>query len=295
MTQLAVLADIHGNLPALDAVIADMQQFAVDHVIVAGDSIHWGPFSAQVLDRITTLGWAVIRGNAEFYLLDYGTDRAPAAWNTDSFAPVHWLHAQIAERWLPVIAAWPDTLSLYYPDAPLVRVCHGSPRSAWEGIFANTPEDEVWTMLSGVEETLVIAGHTHLVMDRQIERWRVLNPGTVGGPVDGRGGASYLLLEARAGMWHPTFRRVSYDETEMLAELARVRYVEECGVIAYLFVEEFKAKKLYVSPFVQWHAAECPDEPLTLALLDHFTEEKRRAFIPPPYRHMGQKVSQVLA
>lgn len=288
MTRLAILADIHGNLPALDAVIEDMQPFAVDHVIVAGDSIHWGPYSAQVLERITTLGWAVIRGNAEFYLLDYGTDRAPAAWSTDGFALVKWLHAQIADQWLPVLAAWPDALSLRYPDAPPVRVCHGTPRSAWEPMFIHTPEEEMVDILAGVEETTVIAGHTHLALDRQVGRWRVLNPGTVGAPTDGRGGASWLLLEAHNGAWRPTFRRVAYDEAEVLAELERSGCLEAGGVIAQLFVQEFRTRSLYVAPFVLWHAAEHPDEALTPALLDQFTDAQRLAYMPPAYLHAEQ-------
>ena len=75
MTRLAVLADIHGNLPALQAVIDDMAQFAVDQVVVAGDSINWGPFSREVLEVIRERRWPVIRGNNELYLLDYDTER----------------------------------------------------------------------------------------------------------------------------------------------------------------------------------------------------------------------------
>ena len=61
MTRLAVLADLHGNLPALEAVLQDLSQFRVDRVIVAGDVVNWGPFSAQVLERVTREGWAVVR------------------------------------------------------------------------------------------------------------------------------------------------------------------------------------------------------------------------------------------
>ena len=73
MTRLAVLSDIHGNLPALKAVIAEIEQEGLDAVVVSGDVVNWGPFSREVLERITTLGWACIRGNNEYYLLDYGT------------------------------------------------------------------------------------------------------------------------------------------------------------------------------------------------------------------------------
>src|SRR5690242_4951955 len=99
MTRLAILSDIHGNLPALEAVIQDLDQFQVDHVIVAGDVINWGPFSAQVVERVVREGWAVIRGNNEFYLLDYNTPRAPRLWQSDDWPLLPWLHAQLAGHW----------------------------------------------------------------------------------------------------------------------------------------------------------------------------------------------------
>jgi predicted phosphodiesterase len=77
MTTLAILSDLHGNLPALEAVLAELAPLGVDQVIVAGDVINWGPFSAQVTARVIERGWAPIRGNNEFYLLDYSTPRAP--------------------------------------------------------------------------------------------------------------------------------------------------------------------------------------------------------------------------
>ena len=87
MTRLALLADIHGNLPALEAVIEDMAQFAVDHVVVAGDSVNWGPCSRQVMEIITERAWALIRGNNELYVLDHDTERAPPHWASFTMPP----------------------------------------------------------------------------------------------------------------------------------------------------------------------------------------------------------------
>lgn len=135
VTRLAILADIHGNFPALQSVIRDLGQFQVNHVIVAGDVINWGPFSASVVELITNNGWAVIRGNNEYYLLDHQTAREPSAWkDRTTWSLLPWLHRQLAGRWHNTIAAWPDTLSLRFPDAPPLRVVHGSARSPWEAI-----------------------------------------------------------------------------------------------------------------------------------------------------------------
>lgn len=289
MTRLAILSDIHGNLPALEAVIADMAPFAVDQVIVAGDVINWGPFSAAVVARVTASGWATIRGNNEYYLLDYNTERQPAAWRDFELLP--WLHRQLGGHWQNVIASWPDTISLRYPDAPPVRVIHGSPRSNTESIFPELPDDEVRTILDGVEESVVIAGHTHLAMDRTVGDWRILNPGSVGGPVDGEFGASYMLLEARDGDWHATFRRIEYDDAPVFEEFERLRFTEECGITAHLIIEEFKTARLQVYPFMRWRAAEHAEQPLTMALVERFTDEDRWAHTPPAYHPEAQTIA----
>jgi predicted phosphodiesterase len=275
MTQLAILSDIHGNLPALEAVRQDMAQFDVDHVIVAGDIINWGPFSVQVVERVAREGWAVIRGNNEFYLLDYNTPRAPAEWNDHlhmtNMNLLPWLYRQLSGRWQHVIASWPDTLSLRYPDAPPIRVVHGSPRSHWQGIFPTSSLEEMREKLSEVEETTLIAAHTHLAMDRAVGRWHILNPGTVGVPLDGETGvARYMLLESNGDGWHPIFRRVAYDVAPLFQAFECLRFVETCGVIGHLIVNEFKTARLHVLPFNHWRHATHPTRPASGALLDEF-------------------------
>ena len=291
MTTLAILADIHGNLPALEAVIADMAQFQIDHVVVAGDVINWGPFSPQVLERVTRAGWAVIRGNNELYLVDYNTPRAPAAWSDRTqYSVMAWLHEQLRGRWQHVIAAWPDSISLRYPDAPPVRVVHGSPRSAFEGLYPTATDAELVAALAGVQETTIITGHTHLEMDRIAGQWRILNPGTIGCPIDGGDGARYMLLEARSGEWHASFRNVPYNIAPLFAEFERQRFVETCGVVGQLIVEEFHTARLRLASFNAWHSAVCPQTPISTALLAEFAKVNAWDYIPRPY-HINREVT----
>jgi Icc-related predicted phosphoesterase len=127
MTRIALLSDIHGNMTALDAVLEDLSAFSVDRIVVAGDVVNWGPHNVEVMQRIVDEGWAVIRGNQELYMLDQDTVRAPAEWQ--SFTISRWTRRQLGPRWLSVMAAWPDVLTLRFRDAPTLRVVHGSPRS----------------------------------------------------------------------------------------------------------------------------------------------------------------------
>jgi predicted phosphodiesterase len=291
MTRLALLADIHGNLPALEAVQADLARLAVDQVVVAGDVINWGPFSAEVMARVAAAGWAVLRGNNEYYLIDFETPRAPAAWSNPAQWPLlPWLREQLAGRWATRIAAWPDSLSLRFPDAPAIRVVHGSPRGNNEPIFAVSPEPAVAAMLAGVDETIVIAAHTHLPMDRQVRgrpdgaAWRVLNPGSVGNPLDGRFVASYLLLDSDAGGWRAAWREVPLDPAPVLREFERQAFLARCGVIGHFVLAEFRHARLELVPFLIWRQAHCPDQPLGPALLADYARVDPLDYVPEPYR-----------
>jgi len=294
LTKLAVLADLHGNLPALEAVLDDLAQFAVDQVIVAGDVINWGPFSAPVMERVAAEGWTVIRGNNEYYLLDYDTPRAPAAWSDrNQWAMLGWLRAQLAGRWHSVIAAWPDTLSLRFPDAPAIRVVHGSPRSNIEPLYPHAPEAELAERLRGVDEPTVIAAHTHLAMERRIprpalngrgDRWQVLNPGSVGVPLDGQFLGRYLLLDGDTSGWRATFRAVPIDPAPVLAEFDRQRFVEQIGLVGHFVQEEFRHARLALSPFLRWHRAHHAGRPFGPELLAAYQAVDPAPYLPEAYR-----------
>ncbi|MEA2573138.1 MAG: hypothetical protein QOH93_436 [Chloroflexia bacterium] len=284
MTRVAILADIHGNLPALEAVTQDLEQFHVDEVVVAGDVINWGPHSRQVLEFIAEKGWPVLRGNHEFYLLDYGTPRAPAEWqDSNRYALLPWLRNQLAGEWQTTIAAWPDAITLRFPDAPLVRVVHGSARSPWEPIYPGATYEAVKEAIA-VEESVLVVGHTHLPMDRCIGDKHVLNPGSVGVPLDGLFSAGYLILDGASDGWQAAFRRVPFDYEPIYAEFERQHFAEECGVVGELVVAEFRTARVQVHPFMIWRERHYPDAPLSTELLLEFYKVDPDEYSAPPYR-----------
>ena len=284
MTKLAILADIHGNLPALEAVLDDLKPTRVDRIVVAGDLVNWGPFSAQVVERAHDERWAVIRGNNEYYLLDHGTTRAPSSWSDRSQYPLlPWLQSQFTSELRAVVATWPDTIGLRFADGPALRIVHGTPRSPWEPLHSNASDAELRAALDGTEESVVVAAHTHIAMDRRVDRWRVFNPGSVGVPLDGSFDARYLILESDGKDWQPTFRRVSYDRQPLFDEFERQRFQEQCGVVGELVVDEFRAARLRLHPFAVWRNTCYPDRPVTPELLDEFRQVDWRRYAPSAY------------
>jgi predicted phosphodiesterase len=155
MRTLAVLSDIHGNLPALEAVMLDMNSLAVGEVIVAGDSI-LGPHSEEVIDYIIDHNWLVIKGNYEINLLDKGNSIYEENRMTQENYPIPvWLNEIVPDRLKAKIAEWPDKLSLKFPDAPAICVVHGTPRNAWESIYPSAADEEIEELLANVTEPVV--------------------------------------------------------------------------------------------------------------------------------------------
>lgn len=284
MTRLAILSDVHGNLPALEAVIADMAPFQPDQVIVSGDLINIGPFSAQVMQRVTDLGWATIRGNHEYYLLEHNTPHEPESRQRWVTLPL--LHEQLKGRWYNHIAALPDDLTLYYPDAPPIRVFHGLPGDPFQALTRTSSDDEVRAALAGVEESTTISGHYHLSFEHHVDGWHSLNPGSLGAPLDGLQDANYLILDSDGDGWRATFRRVAVDYAPLFAEFERQRFVEQCGVIGYLIVQQFRQARTVIASFDRWHKTQYPDDPATIALVDEFLSSGDLwQYALPPYRY----------
>ncbi len=212
--------------------LAALAAFPIDGVVVAGDLINGGPFSAAVVERALAAGWAVIRGNNEFYLLDYDTPHAPASWvDPTQYTMLSWLRRQLVGPLHARIASWPDAPSVYPPDAP-PRTLHGSARSNSEGIVPAVDETELVLLLDGVAEETVVAAHRHLPLDRRIGRWHILNPGSVGMPLQGELVVSYLVLDGDSEGWHGTFRRVPIDNRALFAAFADTGVAAKCGVMA---------------------------------------------------------------
>ena len=193
--RVAALYDIHGNLPALDAVLADVRRARVDLIVVGGD-VASGPLPAQTVDRLGALGPNVryVRGNADREVVD--------AWDGGHEPPDDDAAAQaaaFAARRLSRVGR--DLLNSFAPTVVLdidglgrVCFCHGSPRSDTEVITSVSAPERVSPMLAGVAQSVIVCGHTHRQFDRRIGDWRVINAGSVGLPYEGRRGAFWALL-----------------------------------------------------------------------------------------------------
>ena len=180
--RVAALYDVHGNLPALDAVLAEVDA----DVIVVGGDFAVGPWPAETVERLRNLDRDVrfIRGNAERELVEEADGRAPPEL-------LEFVRARLSEDQLEFLAALPLTTTV--GDA---LFCHATPRSD-EEILTRISSDQRWQeALAGVDAELVVCGHTHVQFDRRIGDVRLVNAGSVGMPYEDAPGAYWALLGA---------------------------------------------------------------------------------------------------
>jgi predicted phosphodiesterase len=205
--RVAVVSDIHGNLPALDAVLAELHADPPDAVVLGGD-IAAGPQPVAVLERLRSLPWPVhpLRGNADrFVVMGYDGTIPEHLLDQPLYRADAWT-ATFLERadrdWLetlpPVVRLEPDRLG----D---VLFCHATPRSDEEIFTERDSDDVVAGMLEGVEERTVVCGHTHIQHERRVGPWRVINAGSVG-IAYGVLGAQWALLGSDVEL-----RQTDYD------------------------------------------------------------------------------------
>jgi predicted phosphodiesterase len=187
--RVAALYDVHGNVPALDAVLREVEREKPDAIVFGGDIIA-GPMPRETLERIRGLGQAqLIRGNADRMALEFrrGLRREPEGLED-------WVAAQLSDEEAEYLESLPLTITLDVEGLGPTCFCHATPRDD-EEIFTERDSDEVVAeMLAGTDETTVVCGHTHMQVDRRVGRWRVVNAGSVGMPYEHEPGARWALL-----------------------------------------------------------------------------------------------------
>ncbi len=209
---LALVYDVHGNLPALEAVLADAREQGAAGYLVGGDVALFGPWPEATVARLRELPDAIwIRGNGERWTADPGSAPEPVRGATAA------VREALGDELVAELAALPESVDL----GDGTRAWHGSPVSDVRSFTPEPGEDES-ELLRGVTERRLIFGHTHLPFARRSAAGGVdlVNPGSVGMPFDGDHRAAYALLAGDGSIAH---RRVAYDHGSVPAAL-RERY-----------------------------------------------------------------------
>jgi len=200
--RVAVLADVHGNATALEAVLADVEREGAQLVVSCGD-LTWGPQPLETLALLKALPVPVlhVRGNADRSVVELVDGR-----EGDRTAREAWMAEGHGQHGRDVLAGFAATVTVEVAGLGTVLCSHGSPRSDEECVTVRTPEERLREALEGVDADLVATAHTHVQYDRRVLGRRLFNPGSVGMPYEGRPGAYWALLGPELEL-----RRTAYD------------------------------------------------------------------------------------
>lgn len=229
---IAVIADMHGNLVALNAVLDDIAQRGIEQIVCLGDVAALGPQPREVLARLQALGCPVVMGNTDAWLLEPQLKEKPDEDSRNMQEVQYWCAQQLSASDQEYIRTFQTTIGVPLSAGKTMLCFHGSPRSFNEIIVATTPEEDLEKIFESVTANIMAGGHTHIQMFRRFEDVLLLNPGSVGLPMDGippmrrrknilnAPWAEYAIVHAEGNALDVELLRVPFD-VKTLLEIAR--------------------------------------------------------------------------
>jgi len=225
---LAVISDIHGNLPALETVLKDIDQQGITEIICLGDVANFGPKPAECIERIATLGCPTILGNTDDYLLNLrNIEEHQRSENSPMIIDIErWCSEQLSQKHKDSLNSYLPKLESSYKGLSCLYY-HASPKNHTDLIVATTSDDILEDYFSEYQDnlpTLCIGGHTHAQLLRRYLQSFVINPGSVGLPYEktihkgdvNKSWAEYAIIDVIHSQPTISFRRIPYDITPTL-------------------------------------------------------------------------------
>jgi len=241
--KIAVLADVHSNLDALETVLDHIDRWCPDRVLVGGDIINRGPNPRACTERIVARAeaeeWGVICGNHERYVLKYGKGNLPERGpEFEIIRHAKWTYDQL-DGLVEPLEALPFQWDMTDGSGNEFRMVHASMLGDRKGIFPDDSEESLREKIAPAPEVLVV-GHTHRPLIRTVDGTLVVNVGAVGAPFDQDPRAAYAQMTLEDGTWKAEIVRLEYDREQAIARFDESGYLEESGDFARLILAEFR-------------------------------------------------------
>jgi predicted phosphodiesterase len=231
--RVAALYDVHGNLPALAAVLEEVDALGVDAIVCGGD-VASGPMPAESLDAFRARGARFVRGNADRVLELRGANDGET-WVRARY----WVADRLGEERLAFLAGLPLDLTLDVDGLGPVRFYHGAPGSDEITITRLTPDERLRGLLAGLDERVVVCGHTHVQFDRVVDGTRVVNAGSVGAPYEAEPAVYWALIGPDVEL-----RRTDYDIEATVDAIRATGYPRAEDIVGYLTPDPERPERL---------------------------------------------------
>jgi putative phosphoesterase len=240
---LAVLADIHGNLPSLKAVLREIHAMPVDGLLVAGD-MTCGPNSAEVLQTLQAENAWMVLGNNEGYLLRFDSGQAPDWWHTShQWALNRWVYQTIDRASLDLLRGLPEQRVIDLPGTAPIRMFHGSLRDSSELLDPTLHPEPLKEAFALTSEAVLVCGHTHIPWQEHLDGRLAFNPGAVTFPCNGDLDAQYAMLTWNDGGWEVAFHSVAYDHSLVRKAFETSGLLREGGALTRGFLLSIETGK----------------------------------------------------
>jgi putative phosphoesterase len=250
--RLAVLADIHANLTALETALNEIKNDAVDGFIVAGDMLA-GPNPVEVISRLRELNAWMIRGNNENYILQFASGHAPDWWyTTHQWSFMHWNYRKLDKETLDFVRNLPEQRTISIAGVDPVRVVHGSPRNISELVYPDKDISLLDIALEAVSEPVLIFGHTHIPWQMHRHDSLAFNPGSICATLTGRTGGSYAILSWENGNWNVELRELIYDIPLARKAFEDTGLLEEGGAFSERWLHDIESGRNTLPRFVEY-------------------------------------------
>ena len=221
--RIALISDVHGNLVALEAVLAQLKGHSPDQIVCLGDVASLGPYPVECIERLESEKIPVVLGNADAWLLSPVTiDRTES--ETEKWEEIElWCVEQLGDKHRQILESYPMTLSIQASDDVSMLCFHGTPEAPTQIIDANTPQNKLQAIFDETNESLLAGGHTHTQILRHFDEKMLMNPGSVGLPHAERIGkivnplwAEYMLVDVDKKVVDVTFKHALVDHQKLI-------------------------------------------------------------------------------
>ncbi len=249
---IAILADVHGLLPALEAVLEKVSAYPPDAIIIAGDFLG-GPQPLEVLSRLQSLSCHCILGNGEVYMLKMRHGRAPETWwNHRQYDMGRWIYHRLNTDVFGFLDGLKEQMILYPKGTHPVRVVHGSPWDVNKLVFPDENPQDLSRALAMIPEQVLIFAHNHLPGIYHREGKLAVNPGSVGNNLNGDPRASYATLSWNGVGWEPKLYYVPYDLDAVVEVFQKTGFLDENRPLSRAFLESVLTAENTALEYIQF-------------------------------------------
>jgi len=250
--KIAILSDIHGNLTAFNVVLNDINKLGVDKFIIAGDHVVDCPQPNEVLEKIKNLDAYVIKGNREKYVLNYHKGIHKEWIKHKQMEATVWTHNAIDEDNMKYIDQLPEQLNISLPKMDSIRVVHGSPFDMREELFQDKYPERIERVLKGIKEDVLICGHTHESWSKMAYNKLIVNPGSVGLPINKNKFAEYAVLTWNYSKWVASHHQVEYNLKELEQVFFQSGLLKKCRAWSRVILQSIKEGSIMTPDFIEY-------------------------------------------